>query len=249
MARGIDEQGIKKIIDAVKEKPLSWTDLKAITKLPDSTLNRYLVYLETWKLIKKDTAGYWNWYERVRTYETEHDYKTALEHSKKLTKTLEGFFGVSMIHPEWFQKQVVLSSKACDALYLSDMLREHLRTGYPLLFAKVMDFKTLIELRNKIGKELTFEGTKMEREKVVKYVANFQRLKTYVIPKKYRSEVEKIVAGVEPERLSFIEQTDSNYDESLIQISSELRQLMFKVEHGEPLQGVCDLCPRSKVSS
>jgi len=249
VARGIDKLGIKKVIDEIRKKPLSWADLKASTVLPESTLNRYLSYLEFWDLAKKNDEGYWDWYERVRTYKTEHDYNVALEHSKKLLSTLQGFFGVFMINPDWAQRRDTQSSKMRDELYLSEMLREHLRTGYPLLFAEVVNFDKLVELRNSIAVELSTHGSKIEKGKVVEYVTNFRRLKAYAIPKKYRKEVEKIVASILPKRLGFIEQTDKNYNESLIKFSNELRRLVFKVDQGEPLMGICDLCPKSKVLS
>jgi hypothetical protein len=249
LARGIDEQEIKKIIDAIRVKPSSWTDLKDLTNLSDSSLNRYLRYLETWKLIKKDIAGNWCWYENFRTYETEHYYKIALEHSKKLMKTLGGFFGVSMIYPEAFKKQVKQSAKTRDGLFLSAMIREHLRTGSPSLFAKILEFNNIVALRNKIADELTPQKVKIEKYKIVEYVVNFQRLRTYPIPRKYRGVIEKIIASIEPKRMNFIKQVHDNFNESFIQISNELNLLSFKVEHGEPLEGVCDLCPKSKVSN
>lgn len=249
MARGIDKHGIKKLIDEIRKKPLSWTDLQASTNLPESTLNRYLGYLEYWDLAKKNEDGYWDWYERVRTYKTEHDYDVALEHSKKLLSALEGVFGVFMINPDWIQKPAKRSSKMRDELFLSEMVREHLRTGYPLLFSEVVNFDKLAELENSIAVELSIDGSKIEKSKVVAYVANFRRLKSYAIPKKVREEVENIVVSTSPKRLGFIEKTHQNFDESLIKVSNGLRRLVFRVDHGEPLLGICDLCPKSKVLS
>jgi hypothetical protein len=59
--------------------------------------------------------------------------------------------------------------------------------------------------------------------------------------------VEKLVNTIGPERLGFIEETEKNYTESLFKTSNELRRLVFTVEHGEPLQGLCQLCPKIKI--
>ena len=247
VARGIDKFGIKKIIDELRKKPLNWVDLKAIVNLPESTLNRYLDYLEFWGIAKKNDAGLWDWHERVRTFETEHDYTMALAHSNKLLSNIRNHFGASLIAPELFEKQVIRYPEARDKLYLIDMMREHLRTGYPPLFAEVASFDKLVELKNTLELELPNHGSKMERAMLIEYIARFRRLKEYTVPKKYRKQVEKMVANIEPERLDLIEQTGKSYTESLLKIEDALRRLTFQVEHGEPLLGTCDLCPKSKV--
>jgi hypothetical protein len=247
LARGIDKFGIKKIIDELRKEPLNWVDLKALVNLPESTLNRYLGYLEFWGLAKKNNAGCWDWHERVRTYETEHDYSLAIKHSERLMNTLKEHFGASMINPEWFQEQAIRYPKARGELILIRMVREHLKTGYPSLFAEVVNFDKLVKLNKTLALELQTQGSKIDAAKRVEYVANFRSLKEYAIPKKYRKEVEKIIASIEPERLDFIEQTRKNYIETLLKIDNELRRLIFTVENGEPLLGICDLCPRSKV--
>ena len=226
---------------------MNWTDLKDLVDLPESTLNRYLGYLEFWGLAKKNNEGCWDWHERVRIYKTEHDYNIALEHSTKLMKTVENYFGASMINPEWFQKQAIQSLEARDQLYLTSMIREHLRTGYPPLFDEVITFDQSHELRKTIATELSSKMPKIDGAKKVDYVANFRVLKAYVIPKKYRREVEKTVAIIGPERTDFIEQTMKKYTRSLLKIDSELRRLRYEVEHGEPLKGTCALCPKSRV--
>jgi hypothetical protein len=249
VARGINEIAMKKIVDEIRKKPASWTDLKEKTKLPEKSVTRYLKTLEFWELAKKNDAGYWDWYERVRNYETEHDYNIALKHSKKLLDILAGFFGVSMIHPEWFQKREVQSLKTLDDLYFSDRVREHLKTGYLSLYEEVVDFDKLIELRNEIRKELAMHESKIEKEKMLEYVAHFRSLKRYVIPKKHWKEVDRLVCQIGPERQAFVEETQKNYNESLVKISNELRRLIFMVEHGEPLLGSCELCPKLKVGN
>jgi hypothetical protein len=249
MARGIDEIGIKKLIDEIKGRSAAWTDLKESTKLSEKSLTRYLKYLEFWGLAKKNDVGNWDWFERVPTYKTEHDYQTALNHSKKLRDILAGFFSVAMLKPELFQKRESLPLKTRDSLFLTDRVREHLKTGYPSLYAEVVDFDKLIELRNEIKEELKLKESTIEKDRLFEYVASFHKLKRYAIPKKHWKDVEKLVNKIGPERQALIERTDQNCAKDFVKISKEVWELAFKIEHGEPLLGSCGLCPKSKVAS
>ena len=212
-------------------------------------MTRYLKCLEFWGLAKKNDAGNWDWFEKVPIYKTEHDYRTALNHSRKLLDTLAGFLSVDMRKPELFQKRQSLPLKTQDNLFLNDRVREHLKTGYPSLYAEIVDFDRLIELRNEIKEDLKTNESKIEKDRMLEYVASFRKLKRYAIPKKHWKDVEKLVNRIGPERQSFIERTEENYIKSFIKINNEMRHLAFKVNHGEPLLGSCGLCPKSKVVS
>lgn len=246
MARELIKEKIKQIITTLKKEPASWSDLKKVTNLPDKTLDRYLDCLEYWGLARKSDAD-WHWFENVRTYETEYDYQLALNHSLKLIDTLGGFFPLSIGHSEWFKNKKTLPVKTNDDLLLCDMAREHLKTGYPKKYAEIVSFEELIEQRRILAESLGAYNSKMEKEKLIEFVANFTILKSFVIPKEHRKEVEKMVNVIGPERLALIEKTHKDYTESLIKTSDELRHLIFTVEHGEPLLGICELCPKSKI--
>ena len=246
MARELIKEKIKQVIDMLKIEPANWSDLKNVTDLPDKTLDRYLDYLEYWGFAKKSDAG-WQWFENVRTFETDHDYELALNHSQKLLDTLGGFFPLSISDSEMFNNRNALPAKINDELLLCDMAREHLRTGYPKLWSEIVAFEELIEQNRELAKSLEVHNMKIEKTKIVTYVANFTLLKQYLIPKNQRKEVEKLVNIIGAERLKIIEKANENYTESLVKTSNELRRLVFTVEHGEPLHGICQLCPTTKI--
>ena len=247
MARELIKEKIKQIVTILKKEPANWSDLKKITSLADKTLDCYLHYLEYWGFVQKSDNG-WQWFENIRTYETEHDYQLAINHSRKLIDTLGGFFPLSIDHSEWFKNKKVLPIKTNDELILCDMVRDHLKTGYPKIYSEILVFEELIEQRNLLAESLGEYNSKIEKVKLIEFVANFTVLKSYVIPKAFRKEVEKIVKAIGPDRLSLIEKAHKNYVESLMKTSNELRHLTFVVEHGEPLLGTCEFCPKSKIS-
>jgi hypothetical protein len=249
VARGIDEVGVKKVLDEIKEKQASWTDLKEKTKLSDKSLTRYLKCLEFWDLARKNDAGNWDWFERARTYRTEHDYQTALNHSKKMLNTLAGFSSVALLKPELFQERENLPPKTQDSLFLYDRVREHLNSGYPSLYSEVADFEKLTELRNEIKKELKLKEAKIDSDRLFEYVGDFHRLKRYAIPKKHWKDVEKVINKIGSERQALVERTEENYTKSYLRISKAMLELSYKIEHGEPLLGLCKLCPKSRVAS
>ena len=242
--RDLIKEKIKQIITSLKEKPETWSDLKKVTSLPDKTLDRYLDYMEYWGLAQKSDAG-WQWFENVRTYETEHDYELAINHSKKLLDTIAGL-PVSIDHPELFRNRRTLPMKTRDALVLSDMAREHLKTGYPQIYAETVALEKLTDQRREMAESLKVYDPKIDKEKLPEYIINFN-IKKYAIPKKHWKEVEKLVNTVGPERVAFIKETEKNYTENLIKNTNELRTLIFTVEHGEPLHGLCQLCPKIKI--
>ncbi len=246
MARELAKEKLKQIIDALKEEDAAWSDLKKISGLPDKTLDRYLDYLEYWELARKNEQRSWQWFERFRVYETEHDYKLAIEHSKKLLKTLEGFFGLSVIKSDWFQRRKQLPVKTQEELDLCDMVRAHLETGYPQLHSEIVDIEKQMSLRREISKELEVYKPKIEEKHLLEYIANYSLLK-YAIPKKHWKEIERLVNCITPEKQNLIERTNTNYQESIVNFSNDLRHLVYTVEHGEPLKGVCKLCPNAKT--
>ena len=247
LARELAKEKIKQIIDALKEKNMAWSDLKRLSGMPDKTLDRYLNYLQYWGLAKKNREGSWEWFERARVYETVHDYQLAIEHSKKLLKTMEGFFSVTVINADWFQKRERLPVKTQWELEACDFVRAHLKTGYPQLHAEIANIEEQIHLTQKIILEMKAYKPKIDDEHLLEYIARFPNLKKYAIPKEHWKEVERLVNCITPEKQSLIQRIDANYSKSIVDFSNELRRLMYTVEHGEPLKGSCELCPKASV--
>jgi len=247
VARELIKEKIKQIIMTLKKEPSRWSDLKKVTGLPDKTLDRYLDYVEYWGFAQK-IDDCWRWFENVRRYDTEYDYQLAMNHSTKLLEILAGFFLPSISQPEWFKDRRKLPVKTNDELILCDMVREHLKTGYPSIYVGIVALEDQIEEKKEVAENLGVYKSKIEQEKLMDYIAHFALLKQYIIPKKHRKEVERLVSIIGPKRLALIERTHKNYIESFIKTSNELRRLSFTIEHGEPLQGICELCPKIKIN-
>jgi len=244
--RDLIKEKIEEIITTLKQEPATWSDLKKLTGLADKTLDRYLKYIEYWGFATKGDAG-WQWFENVRTFETEYDYELALNHSKKLVDTIANSFPGSIDHKELFKNREMLPTETLDKLLLCDMVREHLKTGYPQVYAETIALEKLTDQGREITERLQEHKPKIDKEKLLEYIANFSTTNKYAIPKAHLGEVEKLVRTIGPGQAAFIKEIEKDYIESLIKNTNELRTLTFKVEHGEPLHGLCQLCPKIKI--
>ena len=220
MPRRIGRENIKKVIDALKEGPRKWTELKAKLGIPERTLSRILDYLQYWGLAKKHKEdgrfGRWSWYEHVRTYETREDYEIALKHSEEL------FLGLDAILAEEVNLWLLLPHPLSDlkgknllteGKELKPFAEEHLKTGYPLMYEELIEFrKALSELRNL-------------KKYDVKWVFNPIKLSSVNTP--------------EP-----IKQLEKQRLESFRELADSFLVLKLKVKMGEPLKGSCPLCPQ-----
>jgi len=163
MARRLEREKIKRVIDALREKSMQWNELKQLTyqendinkTIPDKTLERILKdYLSFWGLVEKvkDEEGIWrwSWFEHIRTYhsKSKHVYELSLYHSKKLVPAMKillstkgGLWGLS----EENKKYV----KFCR------FVEEHLKTGYSPTYGKLTKYRDLIHMLDE--KEKAFE--------------------------------------------------------------------------------------------
>ena len=135
---------------------MKWSELKAKLGLPERTLTRILDYLQYWGLAKKPKEqgrfGYWYWFEYVEPYKTREDYEMALKHSEEL------FLGLDAILAEEVNLWLLLPHSIADVTGrniitegndLKPFVEEHLKTGYPTIRRKLIEFrKPLSELRN-----------------------------------------------------------------------------------------------------
>lgn len=248
MARELAKEKIKEIIDIIKEKPVTWIDLKENTNLPDKTLSRYLDYVNYWGLAKKSESGYWEWFERIRTYETEKDYNLAIRHSKKISEALNGILPASLNNPALF-KNWWIEPESNDQLILRERAREHLKTGYPRIYTEIVEFEELLNQEIQYAQNELFivsDSRKLTIESLLQYTGKFRSCK-FAVPKEYWKEIELIVKKITPTQLEFLEETEKKRWDRLLKIAGELRQIMLQVEHGEPLLGSCSLCPTIKV--
>ena len=139
---------IKKVIEALREGPKTWTELKNLG-IPEKTLQRALQdYLMYWGLVRKNQRHYF-WYEDIQVFNSDREYQLAIEHSRKLIPGLEGIILE-------FQSKLF---KALDFLYrtdeyaekmrLKDFAKQHLKTGYPQIYKKLTTLKQPLNKQEK----------------------------------------------------------------------------------------------------
>jgi len=85
LVRRLAKDRIRDVIAALRGKPMTWSELKRQTGTPTSSLNRILKeYLAYWGLVTKTDDGLWQWYEHVKTFESEEVYSAFADHSNAL---------------------------------------------------------------------------------------------------------------------------------------------------------------------
>lgn len=107
--------------------------LKHDEKIPEALrkrVERNINQLRKWGLVQKDDERRWCWYTHVRTFESEAEYRIALNHSKQLLETLERLTETNPPRTSIVSNLLVYTTK-------------HLETGYPDAY------KMLRELRSK----------------------------------------------------------------------------------------------------
>jgi DNA-binding transcriptional ArsR family regulator len=251
MGRELSKENFKKIIRALRVHACSWTELKNDMNLSDKTLTRALEYLEYWGLIKKDEEGHWNWFENIRTYETEQDYTLAINHSKNLIESLDRDVIMASIIPETYDKwkETPMHPKQLEMSSLKDACEEHLKTGYPSLYAEIVEFRNLMREKERVTVELQKEAHfHVEINDLLGRIANYLNYE-WSVEKKYRKKIEILVGKLPKERLETIKEINSKKSEQVVKLNKELKGLILKVENGEPLHGVCNLCPNIKVAA
>jgi len=216
---------IKAVIEALKEGKKTWSELVNLG-IPEKTLERVLKdYLIYWGLVRKE-GDYYVWHEYVRTFQTPREYEVFLRHSKQIV-------------PELF---VLISSKFSVSKNHYYNAREHLRTGYPEIYEKLLKIEAFFGKRLE-KKEQRDKNLRMESFRVFD--------EHYLAQKAFRGDVTWIYDVHKAIHTSYDVLYDIVINEDMINLSTALsRDLLFiasKVINGEPLKGKCPLCPNIKV--
>jgi hypothetical protein len=252
---------MKKVIEALREGKKTWNELANLKiklsdikerRIPEKTLTRILKdYLEYLGLAWKDDEGYWNWFENIRTCETEHDYILAINHSKNLIDSLDHSVMVASLIPETFEKwkEMPTHPKQREISSLRDASEEHLKTGYPSLYAEIVEFRNLRREKERVTVELQKEAHfHVDMDDLLEAIGRYLNFK-WSVEKKYRKKIEILVGKLPKERLETVKEIHSKETEQILKIDRELKGLVLKIENGEPLRGVCNLCPKIKVAT
>ena len=215
----------KKVIDALREGKKSWSELRKLD-IPEKTLQRILQdYLQYWGLVEKKEK-YWVWYEYLRVFSSEGEYKAALEHSRKLLDT--------------FDLMKMFCFDLEDPLFLS--AKEHLRS-YPEIYKNLEKLEEVTSQKNEELIQRISQSINDPRKRLDQYKYHpFQIIPFLLTWNPSPDDVEtrdNLVAALKPD----FEDCFQTYRE----FSGDVSLLKLKVEMGTPLEGKCFSCPKIKI--
>jgi hypothetical protein len=247
MPAGKSSKAIKKVIDCLRKKRMSQSELLVETGLPERTLRRILTdSLASWGLIIKDKEGNWAWYETTKLYATKIDLEIALEHSRKLIPGLD-LLAASVSTPE----QYVEKTKGLvqqDVFALKEAAENHIRTGYPILSAQLTKLENLNAQRKCFFVNVIGESSTEDWSSLLQDIHNFRGMKL-AVSKKNLGRVQKLVGKISSDKLALIDELEEQWQTGSDQASKDIRDLERKIEHGTPLEGKCKFCPAVSVTS
>jgi len=201
--------------------------------IDERQIRNYLYDLEALGLIIHEEGTKTYVLEKIpkkRQFTTKADHELALEHSKKLLFSTSENQLFDLMNPEMWADELAFS-------WRHELLRQHLKTGY------FDDIYLLLEKYKRITPippQYQFEpepkrpphmpappliNIKLPSSGIIKHGEKME--------KSEQKEDEKIVAAREKLRK---------------EITEKLCTLMYKVEHGTPLEGECDCCPHLHIT-
>ena len=218
----------KKILEILKEEgPCSYGELLQKTKIARGTLDRRLQMLKTLDLIASAKRK-WMAIEYVKKYENLEEYKIHLAHSKEV---LNGLLAIYHFVPQVFPLSDPLTGKKRKQLGLKvapelwPYVLQHLKTGYPLVYKIFEQFCTVLEEARIIHERLEHIFREaLEKENTSRKI----QLETAKLERKlWEIEVES--------------------SEIMSELEDRIMEIILKVLNGEPLNGICSLCPKVKI--
>lgn len=208
----------KKIIDSLRRGPKRHKDLIIESGLPQTTVDRILREFEIYGLFEKRVDGRWAWFEHVRHYKTAKELEMFADHSKQLISALEALLAEE--EDLWLPQEWKHAENIEQAIMEKHtrFAEEHLRTGYPEMFDKLTKLRVSILRFKDAG--VSFHDW---REK----------------------DPEQVLQSENPSQERKLELKDffALYQE----LSGDIRTLILRIKAGEPLNGMCSLCPKVKV--
>lgn len=258
-------ESMKPVVDALRDGKKSWSDLKQLKvqkrDIPEKTLDRILDYLQYWQLVKKEGV-YWVWYEHSRIFNSTDEFNLYLDHSRKLIPALKSIIGITpeeehplesyadehlRSYPEVYQKLTKfrdLQQKQVGKLF--GMIKGRIKTPDKMWTMHFEKRKT----ESFIGR--IFGESVLVKEDVPYYLGPFtlkelgeiQKLlghPTRIYESGKGDKKEYMIHG--PIRVAMLDEMFELYRE----IAGDISLLILKVDNGEPLEGICSLCPKVKI--
>jgi DNA-binding transcriptional regulator GbsR (MarR family) len=268
MARKLQITNIKKVIDSLRSRNLTWAELNQRTGISETSLSRILTeYLQFWDLIKKvkdeDGLEKWAWVENIKDYGTIEEYKIDLKHSKEICPTLFTIL-VQDEHFGWNLRDK-LKHDVEDFLQFQPFILQHLQTGYPDTYERVSKFRDMLKEAETLLETIVEEY----KSQIVKpYDDRDPKQLPYLIDDWKKTFARSIDARLNLSKSTFLGFSETEAEFSFIsdthmekamslqkvryqhfeELFSEFNKLWLRVEHGRPLEGKCDLCPQICIS-
>jgi len=197
------------------------------TGIPEKTLDRILEEFRVLGIIEK-VNGYWR-LKSETPYKTKDEYDIALQHSKKLLIGLEAILAEDRLGWQPLIGRGDLLAKVEEEGELAKPFAEaHLRTGYPNIYKKLVEYR---ELNAKIKKDLVEGGYPLE---IVDFVVKGKKSLSANF-NDYKQKLKEL-EGVIKQKL-----------EAYSKLMNEVRSLQVMVRLGKPLGGFCRACPNFNI--
>jgi hypothetical protein len=225
---------MKPIIEALKDGKKSNSELKNLEVFkeyrdPDKTLARLLDALNYWGLAEKEKeTNYWVWCENYQIIDSEEDYKRAIEHSRKLLPVLELMQNFAF-NPE-------------DPYY--EYVKQHLKS-YPDTHENLEKLENLTSPKNKELLQRILQSVRDPYNRLEHYKYNPHQLIPYLQAWKpqdliYKETRNNLLAKL---KKSGFEKYNPTYRD----FAGDITFLKSQVENGQPLEGICSICPKIKI--
>lgn len=264
----------KKVIDALRNKPMRHNELVKKVGIPEKTVDRILHELKFMRLAIKRKDGYWSWYEYSQIDLTLEEQEKLLEHAEKLKPSFDAILNREQEEDRKFAEK-------------------HLQTGYPVIYEKLVKFERLEAKLMKLRKSRAGKVLKKLEEKYVpeenlsigfrfgkrprkgwlrKIIPKetvlakvdrppyafgpfdtLEEIKEIFTTFKVNARVSSGSSGkhyiLGPIQLYELEKSigiQNQMYEAFQELAGAICLLMLRVEHGTPLEGKCLLCPPLK---
>jgi hypothetical protein len=248
LGREIDREKIKVVIDVLKQKRATWSEIVTQTGIAERSVTRILnEYLGYWGLASKDTEGYWAWYDTVRTIASQADLDLAIDHSKWLVKGIDLYMSL-LLTPEQNSEQPkrVLTEEA--STFLS-CIGAHMKSGYPRVNADIENLQlTLNDGRDFMEAKYPPCQVKDRAWELIESIDMYRQMKKAV--PKYSLKIVKIVEPLlTSEDFAKLSKFQEEKTQLFNKINKAIQVLKIRAESNQPLEGKCHLCPNVRQST
>ena len=272
MPRAMNTKNIKKVLDAIKDYKKTYTEILNETGISSSSLDRYLPLLLNIGVIKKieNKYVYSEYYRKL----SPKDYDLAFKHSKKLFDTeVFNNKKLIDLHPYIILDYIIFQQTKNNSLIPLSSIYSHLLNGYSSeLRDAIIGYKRLIEeiglqnlsqppylsdclhlpnqseipIESVVGVEYLGENAsedlvQTENDYWIPSEEERNKITPHKLPMRSENTNQKETFKL-PEK---IQKTTINKLLSLRRtIVNDLIAIIFRLEHGVPLDGVCKYCPK-----